>query len=407
MTSPGLFVAPPDGRTWRIATCWRGPPATAGQMIGELPDATSRSFHADLWAPCTAQCTIDGRSASAAYLQELSQDLILWRWNPINSRYDIMFRGPIGVSEDTISETTHAVNVQAADYRAMLGRVIYNAPRTFTQADQFGIVNNFILPLTSGQRQPNLGFTGLASLNPDGSNLGFTGVLRDRAYTGAEKTMDMLDNLSQVINGFDYAIEPLDPSQVSVAQQTGYPIMWYPQRGVTKAFVAEYGVTVGSLTRTVNSTEFGNWVRVDGQNNDDGSPMFATSIGDVWNNPQLHAEGLWQTGQSEADVSIQSTLQQTADGQLALMSQLIPSYTVNLTPGVWNSKADCWLGDTIELRVHTGRLDVDTSVRILAFDFTIDDAGVERIALTVGRSEVTFSSIMADQRARLDALSRR
>ena len=401
--------SPPDGRWWRFATCWRMPP-NRNVPVAELTDCNARQLHFDLYGAGTAQCVMDGRSQQASALQELSQDLLVYRFDPYSNAYELFFQGPIGLTEDTISETTHTVNVTASDYRALLARSVTSQPLALTQVDQAVIFAELLAPYgTTGSLSGtawDMGLDYLGVYGPDGTYLGLnTGMLRDRTYTGAEKTGDALEQLSQVINGFDFSVEPASSSTTPPASAAVK--VWYPQRGVARPFIAEYGVTVGNLTRTVNSTSFANWVRMDGQNDASGNPLFAVSAGDVMANPQSHPEGLWQSGQSAADVSLGQTLQQQSDGQLALLSLLEPSYTVNLIPGTWHHKGDCWLGDSIELRIKSGRLDVDTSVRILEVDFTVDDNGTETIALTVGRSDVTFSDIMAEQRSRLDALSRR
>jgi hypothetical protein len=333
----------------------------------------------------------------------------MYRWNPLTAKYECFFRGPIGRTEDTVSETTHTVNVTAADYRAMLARCILNTPWTFTQRDQLVIFNFLLGPGSSTGPFPNLAIVTNNVLNPDGSFLAgnATGVLRDRTYTGAEKCGDMLDNLSKVSNGFDWGIVPIDPLDPSgLGIYAGYHQMWYPQQGITKPFIAEYGATVTSLTRTVNSSDFANWIRNDGQTNNN-VPLYAISPGDVMANPQLHAEGLWQEGISNADVSDPNTLQQQADGELAFRSQLMPSYTIQLVPGAWKGKTDCWLGDSVSLRVVSGRLNVNTTARIIAIDFDIGDDGAERVALTVGRDTLAFSELMADHQSQLDALTRR
>jgi hypothetical protein len=314
-----------------------------------------------------------------------------------------MFRGPIGQTQDTISETTHTVNVNAADYRAYLGRAVLGGSFN-TTVDQDEIVRSVTLNYQYGAAQAFMD-QGLLfqQLNPDGTTRGPSGVTRTRTYSGAEKVGDLVDNLSNVSGGFEWGVDPGDPN----SNLAGYLNVWYPNRGVTKTFVAEYGATMASLSRTVQSTTFANWVRNDGQNNPDGTPMFAMAYGDVVSNPQLHPEGLWQEGISHPDVNQQTTLQQQADGELALASILVPSYSAVLAHGAWLNPQTCWLGDTIGLRVRSGRLAVNTTVRIVGVAIDLADTGAEKVSLTLGRSEPTFSDVMADNRSRLDALSRR
>lgn len=355
----GLW-APVDGRMWRIITSWRTPP-NRSIMLGEFTDARSRKLHFDLYGPASAECSVDGRSPQASTLQELSQDLSFYRFNPINGHYDCWFQGPIGRTMDTISETVHTVTVNAADYRAYLGRSNLNIQATYTQMDQANIVTNQLWPFRTGGPTPwDMGLVFYGATDPSGNPLsgGLTGVLRDRTYVGNEKLGKVIDDLAACINGFDWACEPM--SGTTTPPSSAYVWIWYPQRGVVKPFVAEYGINVTSLTRQVDSTDFANWDRFDGQPLDDGTPVFAIgNPSDVLVNPQNHPEGFWQDQQSAADVSVNTTLQQQADGYLAYHSRLVPSYTIKLVPGSWISKADCWLGDTIELRV---KWDASTSI---------------------------------------------
>ena len=400
----------PDGRMWRVATSWRGPPAQAGYIVGELTDVLSRKVHLDLYGPSTAECTAAGKSMQTVGIVELAQDLLMYRFNAVSGLYSCVFRGPIGRLDDAITDTTHTLTISAGDYRALIARLFYGAAQTFTQTDQATIVAHFVNANAVGVAPPRgLGLQFGGVLNPDGSSLGqTTGVLRDRTYTGAELTGTVIDDLSQVINGFDWAALPYDPAVFTPPNALeANVVVYYPQRGVAKpAFIAEYGVTVSNVTRSVDSTSFANYVRIDGTNSG-GVPLFATSSGDVMTNPQNHPEGLWPLQASAADVSVTTTLQQQSDGQLALSSQLSPAYTLDLVPGTWNTPADCWLGDTIELRVKSGRLNVDTFVRIVAMDFDIDDSGQERLSLTVGRPPASFVSLFQQRSSTIEALTRR
>ena len=415
--TPGPNYSPPaDGRWWSFATCWRGPPYQRGTMVADLPEVRSRKLHFDLYGPATAECVIDGRSSQAIGLQELSQDLLVYRWDPYygsSGQWSLYFRGPIGHSQDTISETTHTVTVQAADYRAMWNRLISSASgqTTFTQQDQAAIAKSFVTLYggTGGDPALDQGARWDGVYNADGSynSDATTGVLRDRTYSGAVKAGDTITALSQCLGGFEWSMEPAPAGGGSIGYQAANARVWYPQRGVTKSFVAEWGVTVASLSRTVDSGGFANWVRMDGQNDVSGNPIFATSRGDAYTNPQLHPEGTWMEGTSSPDISVLATLQQQADGALALDSILTPSYSLVLVAGAWSQKADCWLGDTIEVRVNSGRLAVDTQVRIVQIDFDIDDDGNEKISLTVARATPTLATLLGDQRTQLNALSRR
>jgi len=398
---------PPDGRWWRIQTTRRGPPAQRGELVTELGDARARKIHFDLFGAASAECVIDGRSPQCATIAELSQDLVLYRWNPYKNypnsgAYDLLFRGPIGRTQDTVSETVHTVNISAVDYRGFLhDRLPVGVNVTWTSTDQATMVRYLVQPYGYGSA------SGAYDIGYTVGNIGATGVLRDRTYSGAQMIGSAIDDLAACINGFEWSVEPYDPAVYhgNVTQVADVRV-WYPTRGGTPPFVAEYGATVSSLTRTVNSQTFANWILQFGANVGN-LPMVSSALGDVVNNPQLHPEGLWPETVSSPDVSVQATLDQQAQGRLALDSVLQPSYTVVLTPGVWTQKSDCWLGDTITLRVKSGRLAVDTAIRIIGIDFDVDDAGIDRISLTVGRPDPNIAARLGKVETRLDALGRR
>jgi hypothetical protein len=216
----------------------------------------------------------------------------------------------------------------------------------------------------------------------------------------------MIDQLAAVINGFDWGCEPTNPGQ-GVGGYPCQPYVWFPNRGVAKTFTAEYGSTLSHLTRTVDSTTFANWVRNDGQPASGGAALWVSSAGDVVTNPQLHAEGLWPEGISNPSTTNTTTLQQQSDGRLGLDSILTPSYALTLVPNAWQAKSDAWLGDTIGVRVVSGRLNVNTTARIIQVDITVDDEMVETVTPTVARAVATLGDVLSDTQSQLDALSRR
>ena len=234
------FVAP-LGITWRIFTDWRGPPANRNALAAELTSAHNRKLHFDLYGPATAGIDLDGRSPETATIAELSQDLVFRRFRPFDGGYDTYFRGPIGHSEDSLDGTNHSTNVQAADYRALLGRTI--APAYVATAQlQENIVGMLVNPSLWNQAYPaNQGLNYEGALNPDGSGLvGNTGTTRTITYTGTEQVGAEIDKLATMQGGFDWGAEPwpsgwgtFDPNVA-----TGTVRLYYPQRGVSQPFVA-------------------------------------------------------------------------------------------------------------------------------------------------------------------------
>jgi hypothetical protein len=285
----------------------------------------------------------------------------------------------------------------------MLNRAIVPA-QSFTAALQESIVKAIVHPVPDYSPPYNLGLYYLGFYQPDSSApiVGNTGTTRTIAYAGTEQMAAEIDKLATMAGGFDWGCEPPGPSDPASVAAIFY--CWYPQRGVSQPFIAEYGTNVTSVKRTVDSTGFANWVQYTGTS----GTAAQVASGDVVTNPQLHAEGLWQATKSDANVSDTSLLLAEAQYDLGQESILTPSYTLTLAPGAWAGKVlTCWLGDTIRVRVQSGRLSVDINVRIVQVDITIDDAGNETIALTVARPPQTLAGVLGAQTQNLYQLNRR
>jgi hypothetical protein len=65
------------------------------------------------------------------------------------------------------------------------------------------------------------------------------------------------------------------------------------------------------------------------------------------------------------------------------------------------------MGDTVPLVVEAGRLNVNTTVRVLGITYTIGDDGQEDVALTLGRPLTTLADAFTQADRDADALTRR
>lgn len=396
----------PDGSgLWRVLTVWRGPPSNRNAFAGELTDARNRKCHFDLYAPATAACDLNGRSAQVAGIQELSQDLAFYRFNYDSGNYEQMFRGIIGHSEDTLDASTHTVNVQAADYRAMLNRCLVQA-QSFTTQYQEVIVGAILSPYNYYASYPgNQGIGNYVMLNPDSSYMsGSTPTRRTITYNGTETVGAEVDKLATMQGGFDWGCEANWAwTSMSPADLTANFYIWYPYRGVTKTFVAEYGVNVAAVKRVVDSTSFANYVQMTGAS----GTAAQVAQGDAWTSPQNHAEGGWQITKSDSNVSDTSLLLAEAQYELGIDSALTPAYQLTLMPNAWRNKTDCWLGDTITVNIKSGRLQVNTTARVVQVDITVNDDGTETVQLTVSKPILNLANVLADQQQNLYQLNRR
>ena len=88
--------------------------------------------------------------------------------------------------------------------------------------------------------------------------------------------------------------------------------------------------------------------------------------------------------------------------------QILPGYSLQLAPGVWNGPETCWLGDTIRLVARSGhRLDVDTDVRIVEIGVDVGDDGGETVTLVCDRPPPDLFRASHADRSRLTNLERR
>jgi hypothetical protein len=65
------------------------------------------------------------------------------------------------------------------------------------------------------------------------------------------------------------------------------------------------------------------------------------------------------------------------------------------------------MGDTVTLRVQSGRLNVNTQVRVVGITYDISDDGAEDIQLVVGQPAVSFLKTLTPLRRDINALARR
>ena len=408
---------------WRVTLHTRAWTATATSvsMLAELSGARSRTLTRAWNTPAQFAFTLDGRDPAAGLVKELATEVMVWR----SGTSLPMFRGMIDHAEDVVSEQAAVTNYVAHDYAAMLTRRYLTAPYSVTQRDQDGIVADLLqlavnttsssgtsfapgawLPLNPSQRQPDGTIYRPAS-----------GQLRDRTYTPSSQIFQLIDDLSKVINGFDWEVRPFTWDVQLNANTDGFWI-YYPRQGVTRTDMAfVYGANLAALTRTVSSSDYANYMRVVG-NNGSSDPADPQLFSEAWNtdanNVTVNPVGLFMDAQNAADVSIQSTLDQTARGAVlnpdgspgGTSGLLVPSYALTLRPGAYQYGQPN-MGDVVPLIVEVGRLNVNTTVRVLGLEWQIGDDGQEDVNVTVGRPPTNLGDLFTQSRTDIDALARR
>jgi hypothetical protein len=394
-------------------------PTWRDTMLAQLDGARGRRLD-QLWnQSAQAVFTLDGHDPAAALIQELGTELYAWRWDDTTGADVCFFRGVITQSEDQISEQAHVVTFTAWDYLKLLDRrrmaatvqTVMNAWDQDALADWAVRDSWYGGTYAPGSNLPLL----VGMVDPAGAARLSSGVLRDRTYPGSSYYGQLFADLARVSGGFDYDVLP-EPRTLGLGLANAYgplPLgvdavrVFYPRQGVTRTDMAlVYGSNVSTVTRAVSSADYANNIRTLG-NNGSANPAAAQLYADASNTDASGTVvGLWQDVQNAADVTIAATLSDQAAGALALEGVLTPTYTLGLRPGTYTPGSPN-MGDTVPLVVQSGRLNVNTTVRVVGISYDIGDDGNTDVALTVGRPRVDLGQVLNATQRDVDALARR
>lgn len=347
MTEPLPLAESASPATWRVAFGTR-----QGTILGEPTRWTRLELNLRVASACDAALTCSGHDIALGLADELVSDMWVWLGD------QLAFRGRITAVDDTLTTDDHSVALKATDYRGVLAR------RVLLEGDQI----NFVQVPQAEIAWKLIDQTQLHS----GGGLGITRGLipqsqpRDRQYTPGQGVGELLDNLSEVIGGFDYAVDPLLRLNV-----------YYPARGAEVPAVLEYGASVARMERRSSSAEFANVVRVAGAEGT--TPKVSTAAG-IATDPH----GRWELNVSEPDLKLQSTVNDRAARFLADRQSRPDVYDLTLTRGAWPTLG-LRPGDWATLRAACCRLDLLERVRITEVAIDADPDGGETVKLAAVR----------------------
>jgi hypothetical protein len=377
----GIGVPPRPRTRWQLVLG----PASGGHEVA-LTEATGRKYTARLDGNSDLSFTIDGRHEQAAAIEELSTDVHLLFSTA--SSTTILDRCRVGGTQDEIDEDSHKTQVSCLDYRAVLARrILYSTDTlTFTGVEQADIAWQLI-QATQARPSGDLGISqGYAA----------TGILRDRTYEAGDSIGQRVQELSEVIDGFDWDILPVSASALLLK-------VWYPQRGSDRDVVLEVGGIAASVSREVNTSDYGNAVRYTGAQGLTAVEDGADLLGDSDAFPQ----GRWDLALGDDGLTTQGALNDRAAWQLAQSQVVRPAYTVKLAQGAWQGPDHIWLGDTVRLIIPSGRLAVDTTARVHEVEIAMDGNNGEAVTLTLGGPRPDFRRWPSAIERRLKDLERR
>lgn len=364
-------------------------PASGG-LARTLRSARSRKCSFKLDGPSDASCEVNGRHPDADHITELATDLHVFRATRKGARKQRLYRGRIGKSGDSFDTDKHTVTVPSLDYRAVLDRraLMSGSQVTWTDADLAAIAQGLI---DQAQRLPGGSYgIGLGRVSAVGTAATYTFKLGESIAANITK-------LAERDDGFDWDITPTSASGLQLD-------VWAPQRGADKQVVLAFPGNVRSGSRTVDSSTYSNHVRLNGtppEGSQTEPAIQERAAADIAARP----EGRWD---KTYGTQLHDTpgLESRADWQLADAEQIQPSYQLEMRSGFWRGPDHLWLGDTVLVRVKSGRLRVNALLRVKQLDVDIADDGAEKVTVTVGAGRPDYRQVRADTERRLADLER-
>ncbi|MFD0902323.1 hypothetical protein [Actinomadura sediminis] len=377
---------PPRPRTrWQLVLG----PAEGGHELA-LTEASSRRYTARLNDNSDLSFSIDGRHAQADAIEELSTDvhLLFTRADGVTEELDRM---RVGQTRDSINENEHRVEVTCLDYRAVLARrTLYSTDTlTYSATDQAEIAWGLI---DTTQQQE----AGALGISKAWSGTTPTGVNRDRTYEAGDSIGERIQELSETLSGFDWDITPTSASGLQLE-------VWHPERGTDRGVVLILGGLAAGISREVNPSAYANALRYTGAEGTTAVEREAAFLGEPGNFPA----GRWDAVFGDDGLTLQATLDQRAAWQLAESQVIRPVYTVTLARGGWAGPDHIWVGDTVRLIVPSGRLAVDTTLRVHEVEIDLDGDGGEQVTLALGGPRPSFARWPSWVDKRLKNLERR
>lgn len=313
--------------TWAVGNC---APNTSWTHF--LAQARSRRIVWQLDGSAYATFSVDGRSAEAAAVLELQTDLACWRDG------ELLFRGRIGSENDELSENTHTTTFYAMDYRGMLEfRRLGPGGREFeTPLDKAAAAWALI---SESQALPggNWGIT-QGSGSVSGSNIIAT-------FNAGKPIKEALTELGQD-HDFDWEVSPLMAFNC-----------WHGGRGISNGVIMDFGGSVLRAHRSINPTDFANAFIETGTQS---LVSYRAATVDVSTDPR----GLWEGSESKTGFADQDALDARAERNLALKKELRAVLRVMLMPGFWQGADHMWLGDEVQVHLHSGRMNIDAPYRV-------------------------------------------
>ncbi len=266
---------------------------------------------------CTFSFSLPGYVPEVAAISELDTDVWLYRDGLLDQRFRI-----VQIDQQWGSSGQDVVSVQAVCYRRLLASRYVNTNLQFTQVSQGQIIWDLIShtqSLTNGGLGVTVG------------NLGPT-VLRDRFYEVGQNILDVIVDMTNVINGPTWEIDA--NLKLVVSQSDLYPLNPSP---------VMLGSTASALSRPSGASKFANVAIISGnQQQTSTSIVQASGLG---SDPR----GRWERRASYPTVILQNTLLDHAQGLLTEFQAPTTIWDVEVVPQRFFTDSNYELGDFVRL----------------------------------------------------------
>lgn len=338
--------------TWRLVVA-----QTDGTPVGELTVATSRQLIWPLDDVANVSFTIDGKHPQGRLPVEMVTDLLAY-----DNAGILRFRGRMGSSQDQVAPSGEPAQIKAVDYRGFLGRRMGPLASEFIDVDQ-GEIGWSLIEGAQTLDGGDLGITQGAGAS--------TGVPRTINFTDGSMIADEINQIATLGDGFEWEIDPFLRFNV-----------FYPQRGVDTEVVLEYGSTVVSFQRMLDTTKYASALRYAGAGDLVPVVVESTSLPSS-PTPTLGTPGRVEMALSDSTITGDTVLALRAAYELSQDEKPPVGYQMVLRSGWWTPDV-LWIGDTCQLELHSGRIDESSVQRVTQVEVDPGDDGGEMVTITTG-----------------------
>lgn len=329
----------------------------------ELSLATSRTVKLNLTSPSEASFQVPGWCPEAEHITELQTDVWCWRGE------ELMLRARVLKVNETLTATGgHTLTVSCLSYKGLLDYQFLPEDTTFTNEEQ-GAILRVLVGHALGQAGWALLGVLVDSAWPN------TGVLRTMSFKEGDSILSCVNQLTGADSGMDFDITPR-----LVAT------LYWPQRGINRGSVLDFGGSIVDVTRVFDSGSFANSVIVTGDA-DSGSATRSVP------SELMEGIGRWSARISDPDLIGSDTVARAADEALIARSQPVPQFTMTFARRMW-SPIICTIGDVVLAVVKSGRLSDVYDVRVFSVAIDLDSTNEETVTVVTGSSKVDFRALL-------------